>query len=232
MAKPSGGGKERGGCLWKLADFAVIMAILAAVVWFTPLRKPVGQFVRAILKKIPAIKLPPIGKQKPTATPRPAPTPAPIATPTPVATPQPGATPFASPTPEATPAPEATPEAEPTPDPDEGEPRNSDFGSLSGNDKRRIEKVRDTLSNTLKVDEKQWQDNFAYDRKPDKEIRAWEEIAETYRTYTEAHPGLSDAARQEVFQVALLKSVMPEREILSSLRLKTLTQDEAKEILR
>jgi hypothetical protein len=95
----------------------------------------------------------------------------------------------------------------------------------------RIYKLRDTLAEVERSSIEKWVDNFNLDANPDKELAVWERIADGYTRYCSKRL-LSVEAKEDVFQLLLLRSMASEQEVLNHIKLKTLTVDEAKETLK
>lgn len=95
----------------------------------------------------------------------------------------------------------------------------------------RIYKLRDALAEVERSPVEKWVDNFKQDANPDTELAVWERIAAGYIRYCSRKP-LSKEAKQDVFQLLLLRSMASEREVLNHIKLKTLSVDEAKETLK
>ncbi|MGH9755405.1 MAG: hypothetical protein ACREA2_21720 [Blastocatellia bacterium] len=95
----------------------------------------------------------------------------------------------------------------------------------------RIYKLRDTLAEVERSPIERWVDNFKRDVDPDKELTIWERIADGYARHC-SRKRLSLEAKEDVFQLLLLRSMASEQEVLSHVKLKTLTLDEAKEVLK
>ncbi|MBO0725978.1 MAG: hypothetical protein J2P52_10295 [Blastocatellia bacterium] len=102
---------------------------------------------------------------------------------------------------------------------------------LSPGQMERIYKLRNTLAEVERSPIEKWVDNFKRDANPDKELAVWERIADGYARYCSRRP-LSMEAKEDVFQLLLLRSMAPEREVLKHIKLKILTIDEAKETLK
>jgi hypothetical protein len=102
---------------------------------------------------------------------------------------------------------------------------------LSPNQMERIHKLRNTLAEVYHSPIEKWVDNFKQDSDPDKELAVWERIADSYTRYCSKRL-LSIEAKKDVFQLLLLRSMAPEREVLNRIKLKTLTVDQAKETLK
>ena len=95
----------------------------------------------------------------------------------------------------------------------------------------RINKLRDTLAEVERSPIEKWVDNFKRDANPDKELAVWERIAAGYIRYCSRKP-LSREAKEDVFQLLLLRSMASEQKVLNHIKLKTLTVEEAKESLK
>jgi hypothetical protein len=102
---------------------------------------------------------------------------------------------------------------------------------LSPNQMERIYKLRDTLADVEHSPIEKWVENFKRDANPDKELAIWERIADSYTRYCSKRP-LSVEAKEDVFQLLLLRSMASEQEVLNHIKLKTLTVGEAKETLK
>jgi hypothetical protein len=66
---------------------------------------------------------------------------------------------------------------------------------------------------------------------PERELSLWESMATAYETFTTSRT-LTLAAKKEVFGVVLLRSGAPEEEVLKHLKLKVLTEKDARDIMR
>ncbi len=76
-----------------------------------------------------------------------------------------------------------------------------------------------------------WIDNFKRDIDPDRELAIWEIMASAYSQYCDDRE-LSFEAKQEVFQVVLLRSMTSEDQVLQHLELKVLSVDDAREVMQ
>jgi hypothetical protein len=103
--------------------------------------------------------------------------------------------------------------------------------SLNTGQMERINKLRDALAEVERSPIEKWVDNFKRDANPDKELAVWERIAAGYTRYC-SRKRLSKEAKEDVFQLLLLRSMASEKEVLNHIKLKTLTVDEAKETLK
>ena len=77
-----------------------------------------------------------------------------------------------------------------------------------------------------------WIDNFKRDIDPDSELALWERMASTYTGYC-SRRNLSLDAKQDVYQVVLLRSTTPDAEkMLDYLNLKVLTPEQARDVMK
>jgi hypothetical protein len=75
-----------------------------------------------------------------------------------------------------------------------------------------------------------WISDFSRDQNPYREIKIWEDMAAPFERFTSKRE-LTDQAKKEAFQIILLRSGASEEETLKNLKIKELTDAEAKEIL-
>ena len=97
-----------------------------------------------------------------------------------------------------------------------------------------MERVRKLQSVFVEVDGQsleQWVDSFKRDSDPDRELDIWERMAKAYTAYCSKRT-LSPEARKEVYEVVLLRSMAPEKDVLDRLELKVLAKDEAVAVMR
>ena len=103
---------------------------------------------------------------------------------------------------------------------------------LSDDQLRRIKKLHETFAEIDKsYSLETWIDNFKRDMNPDKEIASWERIAKVYTNYT-SRKELSLEAKEDVFQTLLMCSMSSDEETIKSLKLKVLSQDEARKLCK
>ena len=103
--------------------------------------------------------------------------------------------------------------------------------ALNENQLARIRALHITFAEVDPNPLEKWVDNFKRDADPDRELEVWERMARAYRRYCETRP-LSPEAKRDVFRVVLLRSTAPEQEVLEKVKLKTLSRDEAAEIMK
>jgi len=104
-------------------------------------------------------------------------------------------------------------------------------GSLTETQLARIRTLRGTFREVDEQPLEEWIDNFKRDLDPDRELRVWEQMAKAYQGFCDKRQ-LSREAKKEVYRVVLQRSMTPEREVLQRLRLKELSSEDAKEIMR
>ena len=75
-----------------------------------------------------------------------------------------------------------------------------------------------------------WVDDFKRDVHPDNEITIYENMATAYEAFATSK-ALSIDAKKEVYQVVLLRSGAPEVDVIAHLKLKVLTEKDAREIM-
>lgn len=102
---------------------------------------------------------------------------------------------------------------------------------LSAAQMERIKKLQQTFSEVDPMPLEKWVDDFKRDLNPDRELRVYEGMAEAYTAYCSGR-NLTPLAKQDVYQVVLLRSSAPDAEVLQQLNLKALSIDDAKEILK
>jgi len=102
---------------------------------------------------------------------------------------------------------------------------------LSDDQLSRIQAVQQTFQDVDPNPLESWIDDFQHDQNPEREIRVYEDMAEAYRTFCNGR-SLPPEAKRDVYQLVLLRSQAPTDEVLARMRLKVLSEAEAKEVLR
>ncbi len=102
---------------------------------------------------------------------------------------------------------------------------------LSEEQLRRIRKLQETFAEVDKSSLEKWIDNFKRDANPDSEIAIWERVANAYRNYCSQRQ-LTLEAKGDVFQALVLRSMTSDEEAVKTLKLKVLSSDEARKIMR
>ena len=103
---------------------------------------------------------------------------------------------------------------------------------LSREQLERIAKLHRIFSEVDSSPLEKWIDNFKRDMDPDSELALWERMAKAYAGYC-SRRNLSLDAKQDVYQVLLLRSTTPDAEkVLEYLNLKVLTPAEARDVMK
>lgn len=102
---------------------------------------------------------------------------------------------------------------------------------LSEEQLRRIKKLRETFAEVDRSSLEKWIDNFKRDADPDSEIAIWERVAVAYTNYCSQRQ-LTLEAKGDVFRVLVLRSMTSDEEAVKTLKLKVLSADEARKIMR
>ena len=102
---------------------------------------------------------------------------------------------------------------------------------LSEEQLRRIKKLHETFAEVDRSSLEKWIDNFKRDANPDSEIAIWERVANAYRNYCSQRQ-LTLEAKGDVFQALVLRSMTSDEEAVKTLKLKVLSSDEARTIMR
>jgi len=102
---------------------------------------------------------------------------------------------------------------------------------LSEEQLRRIKKLHETFAEVDSSSLEKWIDNFKRDVNPDSEIAVWERIANAYTNYC-SRRGLTLESKDDVFQALLLRSMTSDEEAVKTLKLKALSADEARKIMK
>lgn len=102
---------------------------------------------------------------------------------------------------------------------------------LTADQLERIKRLRQTFADVDESSLETWIDNFKRDANPDTEIAVWERIARAYQAYC-SERDLSIEAKKEVQTVLLLRSMTSEEEVLKGSKLKLLSAEDAKEVMK
>ena len=102
---------------------------------------------------------------------------------------------------------------------------------LSEEQLRRIKKLHETFAEVDMSSLEKWIDNFKRDADPDSEIAIWERVANAYRNYCSQRQ-LTLEAKGDVFQALVLRSMTADEEAVKTLKLKVLSSDEARKLMR
>lgn len=104
-------------------------------------------------------------------------------------------------------------------------------GELSAEQMKRIKALQETFHEVDPTPLEKWVEDFKRDNDPEREIRVYESMAEAYRAYC-AGKNLTLQAKMDVEGVVLMRSGASDEEVLSQLKLKTLSIEDAKAILK
>ena len=95
----------------------------------------------------------------------------------------------------------------------------------------RITRLHEIFAEVDSSSLEKWIDNFKRDQDPDSEIAIWERIAKRYIDYC-SQRNLSLDAKVDVFQTLVLRSMTSDEEQVKNLKLKALSLEEARKIMR
>ena len=102
--------------------------------------------------------------------------------------------------------------------------------SLTEEQMSRVRRLQRTFSEADPSPLEKWVDDFKRDANPENELTIWEAMAKAYESFT-ANRNLTLAGKKEVFQVVLLRSGAREDDVLQHIKLKVLTEKDAREIM-
>ncbi|MDC3960305.1 hypothetical protein [Polyangium jinanense] len=102
---------------------------------------------------------------------------------------------------------------------------------LSDDQMERIKKLQETFREVDPMPLEKWIDDFKRDADPDREIRVYEGMAEAYTAYC-SNRNLTPEAKKDAFCVVLMRSGVPDDEVLSQVKLQVLSLEDVKEILK
>ncbi|MBC8754189.1 hypothetical protein H2O64_05865 [Kordia sp. YSTF-M3] len=98
---------------------------------------------------------------------------------------------------------------------------------------KQIEQITYLFETFKEVDptpKEKWIENFKRDLNPDNEIAIWMMMANAYTSFCKDKT-ISLATKNEVFKLVLIRSSLPENEVLQEIDLSYLSEDDAKSIL-
>jgi hypothetical protein len=102
--------------------------------------------------------------------------------------------------------------------------------SLTDEQLARVTRVQKVFHEVDSSPLEKWVDDFRRDVNPDNEIKIYENMATAYEAFT-ASKTLSIDAKKDAYQVVLLRSAASEKDVLAHLKLKVLTEQDAREIM-
>ena len=104
--------------------------------------------------------------------------------------------------------------------------------SLSEEQIEKIKFIQETFEEVYPVSLDETITNFKRDKNPDSEIKVWLSMANTFQTFALKSSGEGMLERRkEAFKLILMRSMMSEKEAISSSELKLLDKNEIQEIL-
>lgn len=103
--------------------------------------------------------------------------------------------------------------------------------SLTKEQEQRIRRVREVFVDVDSSPEEKWFNDFKRDVDPDREIAVWERMAQAYKRYCSTRT-INQEAKKEVFGILLLRSSALEEEVLKHHKLRVLSPEEAREVMR
>jgi len=95
----------------------------------------------------------------------------------------------------------------------------------------RLRVLQETLAEVYHSPMAEWVDSLKRDVDPDSELGIWEAIANAYVSFCSTRE-LTIAQKNEVFALALTRSVLSEEETLRQVALEFLSAEDAKQLLR
>lgn len=94
----------------------------------------------------------------------------------------------------------------------------------------RIKAVHGTFADVDGTPLEKWIDDFKRDLDPEGNIKIWEDMQVAYNAYC-ADRELPLAARKEVFKIVLMRSMMPDADVLARIELEHVPADDVRKIL-
>ena len=101
---------------------------------------------------------------------------------------------------------------------------------LTGDQLRRVRLVYETLREVDTYSFERRSSDILREGDPERELRRWEWMASAYRSYCDEKQ-LDLGAKRDVYQIVLLRSMMPGEKVMGQLRLRVLSADEARTVL-
>ncbi len=94
----------------------------------------------------------------------------------------------------------------------------------------RIKAVHETFADVDGTPLEKWIDDFKRDLDPEGNVRIWEDMQVAYNAYC-GNRELPLATRKEVFKIVLMRSMMPDDDVLARIKLEHVSVDDVKTIL-
>ena len=102
--------------------------------------------------------------------------------------------------------------------------------SLTTSQINNIEYLYNTFKEVDPTSQEKWIEDFKRDQDPDREIEIWMMMAKAYKSYCQKREINLDV-KKEVLKVLLMRSSVPEDEVLTHLKLEHLAEKEALKIM-
>lgn len=102
---------------------------------------------------------------------------------------------------------------------------------LSDGQLKRIEAIYSVFDGIDGQTIEKWIEDFRRDLDPNPNILIWENMASTYRDYLSSR-NLSQEEKWDVYRVILVRTMVPEDEVLNRIELSALGESEVKEVLK
>lgn len=104
--------------------------------------------------------------------------------------------------------------------------------SLNKEQLDKIKFIQETFNEVYPISLDETITNFKRDQNPDNEINIWLNMAKAFQPFAKENKGEERLEiRKEAFKLILMRSMMPEKEVISSVDLKLLSDNETQEIL-
>jgi hypothetical protein len=94
----------------------------------------------------------------------------------------------------------------------------------------RIKTVHKTFADVDGTPLEKWIDDFKRDLDPEGNVKIWEDMQVAYSAYCDVRE-LPLATRKEVFEIVLMRSMMPDNDVLARIKLEHISVDDVKKIL-
>ncbi|MEL6811817.1 MAG: hypothetical protein AAFP76_10820 [Bacteroidota bacterium] len=103
--------------------------------------------------------------------------------------------------------------------------------SLTEEQTEKITFLYETFKEVDPTPKEKWLEDFKRDLNPDREIEIWMMMANAYNSFCK-DKNRSQEAKNEAFQIVILRSSAPEDQVLSLIELTHLTEEDAKFIMK
>jgi hypothetical protein len=104
--------------------------------------------------------------------------------------------------------------------------------SLSSDQLDKVMRIQKIFAEVYPVSLDETVTNFKRDLNPDKEIQIWLNMAAAYQEFISRNSAIDSSKKQDVFNLLLLRSMMPDEEAIKESKVKHLSDQEIAEVLR